>query len=93
MLPFSDASSSHLRSRHRTIMSRRRPILVDDDVSRSEPNDSHAASPQADRPAKKVVEPERDEYGRPKPVVRDRAFIQAERERNLAQQKKNRGKS
>ena len=69
------------------------PDLVDDDVSRSEPSAPPAASPQADRPAKKVIEPERDEYGRPKPVVRDRAFIQAERERNLAQQKKNRGES
>jgi len=69
------------------------PDLVDDDVSRSEPSAPPAASPQADRPAKKVIEPERDEYGRPKPVVRDRAFIQAERERNLAQQKRNRGES
>ena len=67
------------------------PDLVDDDVAKSEPNEMPPASPQPDTPAKKPVEPERDQYGRPKPA--DRAFIQAERERNLAQQKKNQGES
>lgn len=69
------------------------PDLVDDDVAKLEPSDMPAPSPQSDAPANKEVEPERDQYGRTKPVVRDRAFIQAERERNLALQKKNRGES
>jgi hypothetical protein len=67
------------------------PDLIDEDVTKSEPKEMPAASPQADTPAKKVIEPERDQYGRPKPP--DRAAIQAERERNLAQQKKNQGDS
>ena len=40
------------------------PDLVDDDVTKPEPNARPAASPQQDRPAKKPVEPERDQYGR-----------------------------
>jgi hypothetical protein len=67
--------------------------LVDDDVAKPGPNEMPTPSPQPGAPAKKPVEPERDAYGNPKPVVRDRAFIQAERERNLAQQKKNQGGS
>jgi hypothetical protein len=67
------------------------PDLLDDDVV--EKKSPPAASPHSDPPAKKPVEPERDQYGNPKPVVGDRAFIQAERERNLAQQKKNQGGS
>ena len=61
------------------------PDLIDDDVTKPEPNETPAAKPRSDR--LKPLEPEFDEHGRPKP--RDRAFIQKERERNLAQQKKN----
>jgi hypothetical protein len=68
------------------------PDLLDDDVV-SKPISPSAASPAADKPIKKPVEPERDAYGNPKPVIRDRATIQAERERNLAQQKKTQGES
>src|SRR5882724_847391 len=53
------------------------PDLIDDDVTKSQPNKVPAASPQPDIPAKRPVEPERDQYGRPKPP--DRAAIQAER--------------
>jgi Family of unknown function (DUF5681) len=71
------------------------PDLVDDDVTKPEPNARPAASPQQDRPAKKPVEPERDQHGRPKPAmsVSDINYIRAARERNLAQQKKNQGGS
>jgi hypothetical protein len=67
------------------------PDLTDDDVAKSEPNAMPAASPQPDAPAKKGIEAELDEHGRPK--TRDRASIQAARERNLALQKKNQGGS
>jgi len=71
------------------------PDLIDDDVAKSEPNEMPPASPQPDTPAKKPVEPERDQYGRPKPAmsVSDINYIRAARERNLAQQKKNQGGS
>jgi hypothetical protein len=62
------------------------PDLLDDDVVKPEPNEMPAASAPSKPAAKKPLEPELDEHGRPKP--RDRAFIQAERERNFAQQKK-----
>jgi hypothetical protein len=65
--------------------------LLDDDVAKPKPTEMPAASPQSNMPASKPLEPELDEHGRPKP--RDRAFIQAERERNLAQQKKNQDQS
>ena len=61
------------------------PDLVDDDVTKPESNETPAAKPRSDR--LKPLEPELDEHGRPK--ARDRAFIQRERERNIAQQKKN----
>jgi hypothetical protein len=67
------------------------PDLIDDDVAKSEPNEMPPASPQPDTPAKKRIEAELDEHGRPK--TRDRASIQAEREGNLALQKKNQGES
>jgi hypothetical protein len=69
--------------------------LVDDDVAKSEPTAMPAPSPQPGTPAKKPVEPERDQYGRPKPAmsVSDLEYIRAARERNLAQQKKNQGGS
>jgi hypothetical protein len=67
------------------------PDLVDDDVAKPESNELPAASPQRKAPAMKPLEPERDERGNAKP--RDRAFIQRERELNLAQQKKNQEES
>jgi hypothetical protein len=67
------------------------PDLLDDDVAKPEPNEIPAASAPSKPAAKKPLEPERDEHGRPKP--RDRAFIQAERECNFAQQKKNQEES
>ena len=67
------------------------PDLIDDDVAKPEPNEMPAASPPSKLAAKKPLEPELDEHGRPKP--RDRAFIQAERERNFAQQKKDQEES
>jgi hypothetical protein len=71
------------------------PDLIDDDVTKSQPNKVPAASPQPDIPAKKPVEPERDQYGRPKLAmnVSDIEYIRAARERNLTQQKKNQGGS
>jgi len=68
------------------------PDLIDDDVTKSEPNETPATSPQPDTPAKKPAEPVLDEHGRPLPVS-DRRYVQAMRERNLAQQKKNQGGS
>ena len=71
------------------------PDLIDDDVAKSEPNEMPPASPQPDTPAKKRIEAELDEHGRPKPAisVSDINYIRAARERNLAQQKKNQGGS
>ena len=62
------------------------PDLVDDDVAKPEPNEMPAASPQPKAPAM-PLEPGLDEHGKQKP--RDRAFIQTQREWNLALQKKN----
>jgi uncharacterized protein DUF5681 len=67
------------------------PDLLDDDVAKPEPTEMPPASPKSSTPANKPLEPKLDEHGRPKP--RDRAFIQAERERNLAQQKKDQEES
>jgi hypothetical protein len=71
------------------------PDLVDDDVTKPEPNATPAGSAQPDTPAKKPVEPERDQHGRPKPAMNasDLEYIRAAYERNLAQQKKNQGGS
>jgi hypothetical protein len=60
--------------------------LVDDDVAKPGPNEMPAASPQRKAPAM-PLEPGLDEHGKQKP--RDRAFIQTQREWNLARQKKN----
>jgi hypothetical protein len=68
------------------------PDLVDDDVAKPEPNETAAPSPESDTPAKKPVEPVLDEHGKPLPVS-DIRYIRALRERNLAQQKKNREES
>jgi hypothetical protein len=63
------------------------PELIDDDVAKPEPNEKPAAKPQSDTSAVKFNGQPLDQYGRPMP--HDRASIQAERERNIAQQKKN----
>lgn len=68
------------------------PDLIDDDVTKSEPNATTTASPQPDTPAKKLAEPVLDEHGKPLPVS-DIRYIWAMRDRNLAQQKKNQGES
>ena len=63
------------------------PDLVDDDVAKPEPNEKPAAKPQSNTSAMKFNGQPLDQYGRPMP--HDSASIQAERERNIAQQKKN----
>ena len=63
------------------------PDLVDDDVTKPEPNEKPAAKPRSNTPATKFNGQPLDQYGRPMP--HDSASIQAERERNMAQQKKN----
>ena len=63
------------------------PDLVDDDVAKPEPNEKPAAKPQSDTSAPKFNGQPLDQYGRPMP--HDRTSLQKERERNLAQQKKN----
>ena len=68
------------------------PDLVDDDVTKSGPNEVPAASPQPGTRAKRLAEPVLDEHGKPLPVS-DIRYIRAMRERNLAQQKKNQGGS
>jgi uncharacterized protein DUF5681 len=59
------------------------PDLIDDDVSKSEPD----ASPPPEMPAKKPAEPI-DEHGKPLPVC-DIRYIREMNKRKLAQQKKN----
>jgi Family of unknown function (DUF5681) len=68
------------------------PDLIDDDVTKPDSNENPATSPQPDMSAKKPPEPVLDEHGRPLPVS-DIRYIQALRERNLAQQKRNQGES
>jgi Family of unknown function (DUF5681) len=68
------------------------PDLIDDDVTKSEPNEMPTDSPQPDTPAKKLAEPVLDEHGKPLPVS-DPRYVRAMRERNIAQQKKNQGGS
>jgi hypothetical protein len=68
------------------------PDLVDDDVAKPEPNEMPAAPPQPGTRAKRMAEPVLDEHGKPLPVTSTR-YIQAMRERNIAQQKKNQGLS
>jgi hypothetical protein len=67
------------------------PDLIDDDVTKPDPNEDPAAPPQPD-PRKKPAEPVLDEHGSPLSVS-DPRYIWAQRERNLAQQKKNQGGS
>jgi Family of unknown function (DUF5681) len=61
------------------------PDLVDDDVVTPKLEEPAAAPPQP-APLPKKPEPELDQFGKPKP--RDRAFIQAEREWNIAKSKR-----
>ncbi len=61
--------------------------LVDDDVVTRKPDEPVA--PPKPAPLPKKPEPEPDQYGNPKP--RDRAFIEAERAWNIAQQKRTQG--
>lgn len=61
------------------------PDLVDDDVVTPKSDELRAAPPKP-APLPKKPEPELDQFGRPKP--RDRAFIQAEREYNIAKNKR-----
>jgi hypothetical protein len=68
------------------------PDLIDDDVTKSEPNEQPATSPKPDKSAKKPAEPVLDEHGNPLPV-NDIRHVQEMRARNLAQQKKNQGGS
>jgi hypothetical protein len=61
------------------------PDLVDDDVVTTK-SDEPAITPPKPAPLPKKPEPELDQRGNPKP--RDRAFIQAEREWNIAKSKR-----
>jgi hypothetical protein len=63
------------------------PDLLDDDAAKAEP-DAASAAPEAKKPTKASPEPVLDENGKPLPIT-DRRYIQAIRERHLAQQKKN----
>jgi hypothetical protein len=64
------------------------PDLSDDDVTKPDPNEDPAASSKPD--PKKAAEPVLDKNGTPLSVS-DPRYIQAQRERNIAQQKKNQG--
>jgi hypothetical protein len=64
------------------------PDLVDDDVTKSGPNEVPAASPPPGPSAKKPVEPVLDEHGNPLPVS-DPRYVWAMRDRNIALQTKN----
>ena len=66
--------------------------MIDDDVTKSEPNEKSPTSPQPDMSAKKPAEPVLDEHGRPLPV-NDIRYIREQRERLIAQEKKNQGGS
>jgi hypothetical protein len=68
------------------------PDLLDDDVAKPETNETPATCPQAGAPTKKPAEPVLDEHGKPLPVS-DIRYVQAMRERHLAQQKKNQEES
>jgi hypothetical protein len=63
------------------------PDLIDDDVTKPDPNENLATSPQPDTSAKKPAEPV---LGRPESDIR---HIPEINKRNLAQQKKNQGGS
>jgi hypothetical protein len=63
------------------------PDLLDDDVTKADPNENLATSPQPDT-RKKPPKPFLDEHGAPLSVS-DPRYIHELRERNIAQQKKN----
>jgi hypothetical protein len=68
------------------------PDLIDDDVTKSEPNEKPPTASQPDTSAKKPAEPVLDEHGKPLPVS-DIRYIQEMNKRALAQEKKNQGGS
>jgi Family of unknown function (DUF5681) len=68
------------------------PDLIDDDVTKSEPNEKPPTSSQPDTSAKKPAEPVLDEHGRPLPVS-DIRYTRETAKRALSQQKKNQGGS
>ena len=68
------------------------PDLIDDDVTKSEPNEQPPTSSRPDTSAKKPAEPVLDEHGRPLPV-NDIRYVREMNRRNLAQEKKNQGES
>jgi hypothetical protein len=71
------------------------PDLIDDDVTKPDPNENPSTSPLPDTP-KKPAEPVLDAHSRPKPTmnVSDSVeYILAAHERYLAQQKKEQGES
>jgi Family of unknown function (DUF5681) len=63
------------------------PDLLDDDVTKADPNENPATSPQPDT-RKKPPKPFLDEHGTPLSAS-DPRYIHQLRERNIAQQKKN----
>jgi hypothetical protein len=65
------------------------PDLLDDDTAKAEPGTA-AALLQPNKPATATPEAPLDENGKPLPIT-DRRYIQAIRERHLAQQKKQGG--
>jgi len=68
------------------------PDLIDDDVTKPEPNEQLPTSPQPDTSAKKPAEPVLDEHGRPLPV-NDIRHVREMSKRRLDQEKKNQGGS
>jgi hypothetical protein len=66
------------------------PELLDDDVVKTDTNEAADAAPRQD--TKKPPEPVLDENGKPLPV-NDIRYVRAMRERNLANEKKNREES
>jgi hypothetical protein len=68
------------------------PDLIDDDVTKSQPDETLATRAEADTPTKNSVEPVLDEHGAPLPVS-DIRYIREINRRKLEQQKKNQGGS
>jgi Family of unknown function (DUF5681) len=68
------------------------PDLIDDDVTKSPPNEVPAVSSEPSRPAKMPVEPVLDEHGKPLDAS-DPRYVRAQSERRLAWEKKNQGGS
>lgn len=68
------------------------PDLIDDDVTKSQSDETPATTPETDTPAKKPAEPVLDEHGNPLSVS-DVRYIREMNRRKLDQQKKNQGGS